>query len=182
MAALARPRPLFPTRFYLLHPWSRVLRGTCTSRQLLLRCSTFLLPGRSQVQWRKCNRIVGRFCASRQLLLDRCSRRGSNSATAPCVALPPASLQSSSVHGVVHCSNFRHPCRSPAPATLVHPCTSEQSLPCTSGQSLPNVRYGRYTAAYASYLRHGLLGQVPSIESQTFFWQRRDRRAEIYCD
>ena len=34
----------------------------------------------------------GRSCASRQLLLDRCSRRGSNS----------------SVHGVVHCSNFRH--------------------------------------------------------------------------
>jgi len=47
MAALARPRPLFPTRFYLgnrslrcstscipavvLHPWSRVLRGTCRS-------------------------------------------------------------------------------------------------------------------------------------------------------
>ncbi len=28
----ARPRPLFPTRFYLLHPWSRVLRGTGTSR------------------------------------------------------------------------------------------------------------------------------------------------------
>ena len=51
MAALARPRPLFPTRFYLLHPWSRVLRGTCTSwqllRQLLLRCSNFQHPCRS---------------------------------------------------------------------------------------------------------------------------------------
>jgi len=40
------------------------------------------------------------------VLLDRCSRRGSTSATAPCVALPPASLQSSSIHGVVRCSNF----------------------------------------------------------------------------
>ncbi len=48
MAALARP----------------VLRGTCTSRQLLLRCSTFLRPCRSQVQWWKCKRIVGRSRAS----------------------------------------------------------------------------------------------------------------------
>jgi hypothetical protein len=64
-----------PSPAVVLHPWSRVLRGTCTSRQLLLRCSrllllaqlyllrpwsrTFLLPCRSQVQWRKCKGIVG---------------------------------------------------------------------------------------------------------------------------
>ena len=112
-----------------------MLRGTCTSRQLLLRCSTFLLPGRSQVQWRKCNRIVGRFCASRQLLLDRCSRRGSNSATAPCVALPPASLQSSSVHGVVHCSNFRHPGNRSCITLLSYVRVGHQSVACAGGIS-----------------------------------------------
>jgi hypothetical protein len=94
MAALARPRPLFPTRFYLLHPWSRVLRGTCTSwqllRQLLLRCSNFQHPCRSPAllsvaapgatlpppslesylptsdrqEWWKCKGIVGRSRAS----------------------------------------------------------------------------------------------------------------------
>ncbi len=37
--AEAAPRPLFPTRFYLLHP--------CASRQLLLHCSTFRRPCRS---------------------------------------------------------------------------------------------------------------------------------------
>jgi len=36
--------------------------------------------------------------------LGRCSRRDSTSATAPCVALPPASLQSSCVPGVVPAS------------------------------------------------------------------------------
>ncbi len=83
------PRPLFPTRFYLLHPWSRALLSALASCFALPRPSlgshllhlTAMdggnaiglqeqsLPCASRhlhihVQWRECNRIVGRSCAS----------------------------------------------------------------------------------------------------------------------
>jgi hypothetical protein len=52
----AVPRPLFPTRLYLLHPWSRAhliardgrSRTSCAARHLHV-----------QVQWWKCKGIVG---------------------------------------------------------------------------------------------------------------------------
>ncbi len=160
MAALARPRPLFPTRFYLLHPWSRVLRGTCTSwqllRQLLLRCSNFQHPCRSPAllsvaaagatlpppslesylptsdrqEWWKCKGIVGRSRAS-------CARGISTSMHVRTIlALSVACARGISASDLQE----RRKCR-----RIVgnNPCHARQNDPCpalTSNSQLPCLR------------------------------------------
>ncbi len=95
----------------------------------------------------------------RQLLLDRCSGRGSTSATAPCVALPPASLQSSSIHGVV-C--FAAPARPGAMVEMQKDCW-EQSLPCRSPAPTALVHLTSMDGGNAE----GLLGTIPAMHVRT---------------
>jgi len=58
------PRPLFQTRFYLLHPWSRALLSVAAPGATLPPPSLqSYLPTSDRQGWRKCKRIVGTILA-----------------------------------------------------------------------------------------------------------------------